>query len=247
MFTLFLAFLAAALAASITLVLVRARSNRFRPTHRDSAAQGTKILRPWKTEPGHFCGYFRSPSSPRRLVLFFHDSSGEALDWEWLDELVPLRDALFLVEYPGFGARKASGKFAPALFQSCAEEAVNLVREKWGSSPPILAIGEGFGASVASYLASEGKVDRLALISPFTASAPRLGKHSTESLLAKAKAPLHVVQGTLDETGDARSAYEAYLGPSKALEEVPGFGRRNLAEAILHSPFSSRFRSFLAE
>jgi hypothetical protein len=226
----------------------RAQLSRFKPTHRDSPALGSKLFRPWKNGKGQFFGYFRSPSTPRRLVLFFHESFGEALDWEWLDELVPLRDALVLVEYPGFGARAAEGKFVPALFHRCAEEAVGLAREKWGSTP-ILAIGDGFGAAVASYLASQGQVDRLALISPFTSSAPKFGKDKlrTESLLSKANAPLHVVQGTLDEMSEVRSAVDTYSGPSKALEEVPGFGHRNLAEAILHSPFSSRFRSFLTE
>lgn len=245
----YLFFVAIALVCAGVFVWYRTSSRKFQPTHRDSSAQGTKLLRPWKNGQGQFHGYFRSPSSPRRLVLFFHAAHGEALDWDWLDELVPLKDALVLVEYPGFGGRAAVGPFVPALFQKCAEEAVGFAREKWGSELPILAIGEGFGASVASFLASQGKVDRLALISPFTAEAPRFGKkkHSTESLLAKANAPLHVVQGTLDETVQGRTAFDTYSGPSKAIEEVPGFSHRNLAEAILHSPFSSRFRAFLAE
>lgn len=238
----------------------RDRKRQYSPTHRDAKGAGQAPFQPWRAESGAFLGYFRPTPSPRRLVVLFHAKDGEALDRVWADELVPAKDLLVLAEYPGYGAR--AGKISEAAFLADAVELVAQARRTWGDLP-VTAVGEGLGAAVCSYLASLRAVDRLALISPFASEevAPKRhwffltpmvkkDRHATLEYLKSADAPLHVVHGTLDEyvpLEHGRAVVQAYSGARKQLDEVPGCGHANLVQAILHSPFTSRFRDFIAE
>lgn len=200
----------------------------FQPTHKDASGSGNATFKPWRNEVGEFQGYFRPAISPRRIVLFFHGNGGEALDRSWIDELIPESDLLVLVEYPGYGARP--GKAAEAKILEDSIRIVEAARAKWGNCP-ILAVGENLGATVAAYLASLGKVDRLALISP---------RLRTVEWVKAAQAPLHVVHGTLDQEVPAE------FGRPVPIDGVPGFDDAGLDHALLYSPFTSRFRDFLA-
>ncbi len=262
---LFLAVIAVAatLYGGFGLVLyLKERARRFGPTHKDREGKGSPDFRPWHSSEGaQFLGYFRPVSDARRLVLFFHGNGGEALDRTWAGELVGPKDLLVLVEYPGFGARPGQPKETELL--SDAKSIIAEAQRRWGNLP-ILAVGEGLGAGAASYLASLGKVERLALISPF-ASEQAFGSGSsrffplawflpdsapTLSFLQQSEVPLHMVHGTLDEfvpLEHGREVFQAYRGARKELDEVPGFGHSNLVHGILHSPFSARFRAFISE
>jgi pimeloyl-ACP methyl ester carboxylesterase len=237
------------------------KARLFGPTHKDREGKGSRLFKPWLSQTGQFLGYARQVELPRRLVLFFHGSGGEALDRAWAEELVGEKDLLVLVEYPGYGAR--SGQVRETEWLADAEKILAEAQATWGFLP-VLAVGEGLGTSSAAYLASRGKAVRLALISPFASKEAVAAKSNrffplrwflpdkipTLSFLQASEVPLRMVHGTLDELvplEHGRAVFQAYRGSDKAIDEVPGFGHSNLVQGILHSPFSSRFRAFIAE
>jgi len=237
------------------------RQSQFSPTHRDLQGLGNSRFQPWRTASGEFLGYFRPTAEPRRIVVFFHGAGGEALDRAWVDEITPAGDLLILAEYPGFGAR--AGSIRDKRWVAEAERLVEEARDRWGDVP-ILAVGENLGCSVAAQLAARGKVERLAMISPFPsggALTPKVyrffpagwsmrDRFAVEEPLRSVKAPLHIVHGTLDERvplEQGRAVFRAYTGAQKHIEEVPGFDHSNIDQALLHSPFTLRFREFLTQ
>lgn len=257
-------FAIAATLYGVTAVVIyfRQRSLQYTPTHKDAQGNGNKKFKPWKDAQGEFLGYFRPTTDPRRIVLFFHGGSGEALDRDWADELVPERDLLVLAEYPGYGARRG-GTISEASLIADSEKLVAEAHRTWGSLP-ILAVGESLGCAIAARLASTLRVERLALITPFASGEAVAAKHyrylpvkwmlkdkyRLERHLQTSRVPLHVVHGTLDEyipLEHGRAVFQAYQGPQKAFDEVPGFGHANIAHAVLHSPFTARFRQFISE
>lgn len=230
------------------------------PTHRDPQGAGDATFQPWRAPHGEFLGYFRDAEQPRRLVLFFHGAGGEALDRAWVSEVVPAQDVLVLAEYPGFGA--CPGRATDANWLAQAEKLVEEARDRWGGIET-LAVGENLGCSVVAGLAEKGKVDRIAMISPFPSGSAltpgvyrffpsgwRRGRRlNVEAPLQTVKSPLQIVHGTLDArvpVHQGRAVFQAYTGPHKGFEEVPGFDHTNMDQAVLHSPFTSRFREFLA-
>ncbi|MBY0370410.1 alpha/beta hydrolase [bacterium] len=233
----------------------------FAPTHRDREGKGDRIFRPWRDTAGEFLGYFRAVERPRRIVVCFHGAKGEALDRAWLQEVVPARDLLVLAEYPGYGAR--AGALDDAQWVNQAERLVADARKQWGNLP-VLAVGEDLGCSVAAGLASKGSVDLLALLSPapsggsvtpavyrfFLGAAGQKNRFPVQDPLRTVRAPLHIVHGTLGSRvplDHGKAVFEAYSGEKKRFEEVPGFDETNLNQALLHSPFTLRFREFLAQ
>lgn len=237
------------------------RSRQYRPTHLDPQGRGQGNLRPWRAASGEFLGYFRPAVQPRRLVIFFHGGGGEALDRNWIEELVSPSDLIVLPEYQGYGARR--GRFSERQLLPDAENLLTQAQAEWGKLP-VLAVGERLGSAIVAHLAAQGKVDRVALISPFASSeaivAPHYrffpfawlvrGRLSTVEFAKGSDAPMHMVHGTLDEfipIHQSQAVFRAYRGTRKAFDEVPGFGGGNLDQAILHSPFTARFREFMAE
>ncbi len=254
--------LAATLYGAMALFLyLRQRSLQYRPTHQDAAGKGNQAFKPWRNPQGELLGYFRPTTEPRRIVLFFHGGAGEALDRAWAAELVPERDLLILAEYPGYGGR--SGSISEAAFIADSDKLVDEVHRTWGDLP-ILAVGESLGCAIAARLASTLRVDRLALITPFASGDAVAAKHyrylpvkwmlkdkyCLGEHLQASRVPLHVVHGTLDEyipLENGRAVFMAYQGTQKAFDEVPGFGHSNIAQAVLHSPFTERFRQFISD
>lgn len=246
-------------AATVTWAYQRQRKLQYAPTFKDSQGKGNSVFQSWKGAGGEFLGYIRASERPRRAVVFFHGNGGEALDRAWISELVPTRDVLILAEYPGYGARPGSPSQETLL--RTAEELVDQVRAQFGTLP-VTAVGESLGSAVAGFLASKGKVDRVAFISPFSSMYDVARRHfpflpvrwilrDGFELIDYAKssnAPLRIVHGTLDDLvpiEQGREVYQAYNAADKQFTEIPGFGHNNLDSAILHSPFANRFRQFL--
>ncbi len=233
------------------------RSLQYLPSHKDVEKKGSDHFFPWVSRSGDFIGYARTPGKWREVVLFFHGNSGEALDREWFSKLVGEDQVLFLVEYPGFGARP--GEPSQELFFRAAEQAFD---EASGQVPlPILVVGESLGTGVACYLAAHRSVKRLGLISPFSSAVdvgayryPFVPVHwlmkdpfpSTE-YAKKIEVPAHVVHGTDDTVVPLEQAHRlvaAFRTGQAALTELPGEGH-NVREALTTDPQAEPFRAFL--
>ncbi len=238
------------------------RRLQYFPTHRDTEGNGNGIFRPWLTEQGAFLGYFRPCERPKRAIMLFHGSAGEALDRTWFSELVPESDVLLLLpEYPGYGAKTGAATegtvYATAEF--CWAEAV----KRW--KVPVTLLGESLGGAVAVYLASKAKgqgVDRLALIAPFTSATEVAKRHyvwfamkwlhqdkyEVQKLLTGTSLPLHILHGTLDQVVPidlGRKLLQEYPGSNKSMTAIPGYGHDNITSAAVDSPFAEEFRAFV--
>lgn len=235
------------------------RSMQYFPSHRDADGRGNDGFKPWKDAQGKFLGYVREATRPVRVILFFHGNGGEAIDRDWLSEIVPPNAVLLLAEYPGYGAR--AGKTTQAAVLQSAEEQVAEIRRAWGEIP-LTVVGESLGTGVACFVASKYAVDRLALISPFSSLADAAAFHfpylpvrlllkddyPSETYLRTAKAPLRIVHGTQDNIVPlalGKRLFASYTGGEKKFSEIPGVGHNDMAIAILHSPFADDFREFL--
>jgi pimeloyl-ACP methyl ester carboxylesterase len=239
-------------------VFLYQRKLQYRPSHRDASGAGNDTFRPWRSADA-FLGYVRPVEEPRRAVLFFHGNGGEALDREWMDELVPRQVLLLLAEYPGFGARP--GAISESELLRASEALFEEIRRTWGDIP-VTVVGESLGSAVACYVAARKKADRLALISPFPSAVDVVSrrypyfplrwilkdKFPAAQYVRGAGVPLYVLHGTLDQVIPmelGRKLYSAYDGPKKEFTEIPGFGHNQMDFAVLHSPFAEGFRAFI--
>lgn len=240
------------------------RRMQYLPTHRDTHGTGDSVFRPWKNANGDFLGYVREVDSPKRAIVFLHGNAGEALDRAWVAELAPEDDfLLFLIEYPGYGAR--AGSPSEKNINDSVLGAIDLIASRW--KVPITIVGESLGTAPACRIAvlkgkGSGPIDRLGLISPFTSAteiAARAYPYVPVRLLHRDRmdalssvrnlnVPMHVIHGTLDEVvpiAEGRKLLEASPSAVKVLTEVPGYGHSNINMAIVDSPFADTFRSFV--
>ena len=102
------------------------RRYQYLPTHKDIKGEGQESLEPWRDDRGNFLGYWRRFANANGLVLAFHGNDEEALDAAWLREILPPNKALFLMEYPGYGARPGAPS-EKAFFEAADAKA----REKY--------------------------------------------------------------------------------------------------------------------
>ena len=259
-----LLFLAAALALGLYLLLLLAvylgqRGLQYFPSHDDREGRGRPPFSAWKSESGAFLGYCRAPARPKRVLLFFHGNGGEALHREWVAQVTPESFVLCLVEYPGYGARPGSPT-EPSIL-AAAEEAFDEATRRW--AVPVRVAGESLGSGAATYLASRRPVERLALLSPFTAAEDVAALHypylpvrwlmkdrfRSIDRIAEVKAPIHVIHGEADDLippAQGRRLHDAYRGASRAFTAVPGVGHNDLAAAVMVAPAAADFRVFVA-
>jgi len=243
----------------IIFVYIVQRKLQYFPTHRDSTSSGNRNFSPWKSRGGDFLGYVREAENPKRAFIFFHGNGGEALDREWLTELIPDRHVVILLaEYPGYGSK--DGELSENSFQETAKIQMKEALEQF--KVPLSLAAESLGTGVACHVASQFPVDRIALIAPFSSAVDVARFHYPflpVSLLMKdkflclghmssVKVPLHIVHGTLDEIVPihlGRKLFEAYPGPQKKMTEIPGYEHNNIIPAILNSPLAEGFRDFV--
>lgn len=116
-----------------------------------SLKSGGETLRIWTRPAG----------GPQALIYFGGNAEDVAWNLEPFAGAMP-GHAIYLVNYRGYGGSSGSpseqGLFADAL------AVYDRVREK---HPDISVVGTSLGSSVAAYLASARKVDRLVLVTPF--------------------------------------------------------------------------------
>jgi pimeloyl-ACP methyl ester carboxylesterase len=112
--------------------------------------------------------------SPRNLWIFCAGNGTLALEWsEWIQEHAPKEDAWLLIDYPGYGDCKGSPN--PARIRENLKQAVPLAIHEIGwTAPPdpsrLRFFGHSLGSAACLIAASEFKIQRGVLISPFTST-----------------------------------------------------------------------------
>ena len=121
-------------------------------------------LSAWKKE-GRIIGYAREVAAPENVWLVLHGNGGQASDRVYALPCFSTNDSVFIMEYPGYGARE--GKPSKASFDAAAAEAYQLLR-KTHPKTPICLVGESIGTGPASALANRSPApDKIVLVVPF--------------------------------------------------------------------------------
>jgi len=198
----------------------------FFPTHR--AAYGA--LTPW-TKDGQVIGFARLVESPKNVWLMVHGNGGQAEDRVYALPKFSSTDAVYILEYPGYGERK--GVPSTKAFNRAAEEAYLLLRAMHPTVPVCLA-GESIGSGPASFLAGlDRPPNKVVLVVPF----------DQLSLVAKDHFPSLLVGLMLSDNWDNVAALAKYKGPveiygAKDDEIIPVSHAKALAAAVPSAKFT---------
>ncbi len=141
--------LALALLVFSTLMIVGCqalvRKMMFYPTHR----AGDEGLAHW-THEGKLIGFARTVDEPQNVWLLLHGNGGQAADRRYALPAFSDRDAVYILEYPGYGQR--AGKPSRASIDAAAREAYDTLRRQFPGKPVCIAaesIGSGAGSTLA--------------------------------------------------------------------------------------------------
>ena len=127
--------------------------------HRDSNG-----LSQWRHD-GRLIGYAREVPSPANVWLLLHGNGGQASDRVYALPCFSSRDAVFILEYPGYGERPGSPSMA--AFNAAAREGYQALRSRFPKTP-VCVVSESIGSGPASMLAAQPQPpDKIVLISPF--------------------------------------------------------------------------------
>lgn len=148
-------------AAFCLVLFVFQRSLLYFPSHRSPVLSR---LTPW-TWDGETFGYCREATSPQTIWLMMHGNAGQASDRDYVLDHLSADDSLYVLEYPGYGAR--AGSPSRAAFNAAAMQAY----ERLLATHPgvaVCVIGESIGSGPAATLASAMKPPaKIVLITPF--------------------------------------------------------------------------------
>lgn len=129
----------------------------------------------FKTSQGNQRAFLQGNlKTPRHLWIVCGGNGTVALDWsEWLTKNAPNEDAWLLVDFPGYG--DCEGSPSPKRIQETLATAVPLAWREAGwqgnTDPKRLRIfGHSLGAAACLIAASEFKIQRGVLLSPFTST-----------------------------------------------------------------------------
>jgi pimeloyl-ACP methyl ester carboxylesterase len=136
------------------------RKALFYPSHHDRE----NGLERWLHD-GVLIGYSRQVPEPANVWLFLHGNGGQAADRAYVLGAFSERDSVFIMEYPGYGARP--GKPSRRAIDGAALEAYEMLRTRF-SGKPVCVAAESIGSGPASTLA-QAKVPpaKLVFIVPF--------------------------------------------------------------------------------
>jgi uncharacterized protein len=133
----------------------------------------SKKMSAWRSDDGELVGWKSSLSQSEKggkALVVFHGNAGYALHRDYfVNGFLALEDgdlgAVYIFEYPGYGARKGSP--AEAKFKADAGEAVAGL---FDHHDRLFLVGESLGTGVATHLAERfsRQIDGLLLITPFT-------------------------------------------------------------------------------
>ena len=199
----------------------------FYPTHHS----GDNGLSVWRAE-GKFMGYCREVPRPRNIWLMLHGNGGQAADRAYALASFSGRDSVFILEYPGYGARE--GKPSIVAFDAAATEACRLLQKTFPKTA-ICVMGESIGSGPACLLATlSPPPEKIVLVVPFDRLTSVGADHagSVASVILSGK------------NWDNVSALSKYKGPVEIFgaqgdEVIPVKHARNLADSIPGAKFHS--------
>jgi len=164
-----LSLLLAAISLFVLACIVFQRKLLYYPTHHHEA----NGLSQWR-HGGQSIGYAREVQSPDNVWLMVHGNGGQASDRAYALSSFSGRDAIFILEYPGYGAR--AGSPSMKAFDAAAKEAYRALRSRYPGTPVCVA-AESLGSGPASALANvPDPPDKIVLIVPFD-TLPRVAAH----------------------------------------------------------------------
>ena len=237
-----LLYLGAAAAAGLLLLWLAQRRLMYFPARTDRASDEARAralgLEPW-TDGGTFLGWRTNRVGARGSLVVLHGNAGSALDRAYFarafaDASPALPLEVYLVEYPGYGARP--GAPSQPVLVAAARAAIALARRDWPG--PLLVAGESIGSGVAALAAAEApaEVDGLLLVTPL-ASVPAVARrhypfvpafalrddYRVDRALPRYGGPVAFLVAGRDEvvfTDLGQALFEAYPGPKRLwLEE----------------------------
>lgn len=176
-------------------------------------------------------GYARPVAQPRNVWLLTHGNAGQAATRRYALAAFAPDDAVYILEYPGYGQRP--GAPSEAAFNAAAREAYEQLRTDFPRTP-VCAAGESIGTGPASWLGTlPHPPDKIVLLVPF----------DTLTAVAKDHYPWLPVGLLLPDKWDNAKALQAYAGPVEIFAAqfdtiIPVAHARALAEArpglVLH-------------
>ena len=200
---------------------------------------------PWTNAAGAVIGWkLPAGGAPTGSVLIVHGNAGCALQRGYLAEPIHAAGTLdvFVLEYPGYGAR--GGSPSKTSWLAAGEEALALLPK----DQPVYVVSESIGAGVAAHLAKAQPqaVSGLVLIVPYD-SLPALAQSKMPLLLPYLflrdryeparwlkdyRGPIVVVLAERDEIIPPKFGqrlFDSYAGP-KTRELIPGATHNDVAE-----------------
>lgn len=202
-------------------------------------------LVPWRDPAGETIGWeLPAQGAATGSVLIVHGNAGCAVDRGYLANPIHAAEPVnvFILEYPGYGAR--GGSPSEKSFLAAAEEAFAALT----NAGPVYVVGESLGTGVAAYLAKahSQQVAGLALFMPYNklsavaqSKMPLLparwllwDRFDPEDWLKRYHGPVKIVLAGNDEiipTKFGRRLFDSYNGP-KSLEVIPGVHHNDAAE-----------------
>jgi uncharacterized protein len=146
--------------AILAVLFLLQRKLVFYPGHRSD----TNGLTPW-TSQGRIIGFAHTVAHPGNIWLLLHGNAGQAADRVYALSCFSDADSVYILEYPGYGAR--AGSPGKASFDLAAQEAYRLLRKTYPGIS-VCVVGESIGSGPASMLAKMvPPPEKLVLITPF--------------------------------------------------------------------------------
>lgn len=201
------------------------RRMMFYPTH--DAHETT--LSEW-IEDGKRIGYAREVSEPENVWLMLHGNGGQASHRVYALDAFSDRDAVFILEYPGYGQR--GGSPSRRAFDAAAREGYAALRARFPGKR-VCVVGESLGSGPAAMLSRETPPpDKIAFVVPY------------DSIKAVARHHMRFLPTGLMVAGywDNVEAMKGYDGPVDVFgaerdEVIPVSHARRLAESIPQARF----------
>jgi uncharacterized protein len=142
----------------------------FYPSHHDRHND----LHSWR-ERRNLLGYSREVANPKNVWLMLHGNAGQATDRAYALPCFANDDSVYILEYPGYGARE--GNPSKASFDAAAASAYRLLKRNFPKTP-VCVVGESLGTGPACVLGSQASPPaKLVLIVPFDKLARVAARH----------------------------------------------------------------------